>query len=813
MNNSPAIQSTNQIISYLKEKGIAHMNVDGNKISGNLLSVNGREHINFGSCSYLGLEYDQRMINGSKETIDKYGTQFSASRAYVSAGMYQVLEDKLCQLFNGHVLVTPTTTLGHISTIPILIGRNDCVIMDHQVHHSVQTAVKLVKADGTHVELVRHNRMDLLEKRIIELKDKFDNIWYMADGIYSMYGDKAPIHELEALMNKYSHFRLYVDDAHAMSCFGENGKGFVLGEIDLHPQMVVGTSLNKAFASGGGAFIFPTEEMYQRVRNCGGPMITSGPMQPSALGAAIAAADIHLSNEIKEMQTELRNNILYCHYLLEKAGLPNLAEKDSPIFFVGVGAPKPAYDLIDHLLKDGFLVNIGIFPAVPMKNTGLRFTITRLHTFDQIEALVESLVKHYHQVLLEHKTDISEVCKAFKIDVPTAYNNNSQMIRNAPSNDLLVERYETIMDVNKDEWNNLLGKNGSFDWTAINIIENSFQKNERPEQNYDFEYLIIRDGKGKAVLATFFSSGIMKDDMLLDKEISENLEKVRQKQPLYACSRFLATGSMITEGNHVFIDQDHESIEEAIALFYQIVEELRKKYNASQVILRDFEEGNQLMDSIMVDNGYFKVEMPENNLVDVSNWNLEESYQTQLSKRSKKHFRQFIQKYADSYQVTIKQNVSESELQHYFKLYQNVQAKNMNINTFELPFELFRTMNESQNWEFIELKLTEDFGHEEAVSVVFAYKGLEAYSPTMMGMDYNVDSNLNVYRQSVYQAIHAGKANGYETIRLGFSAAFEKKKLGAQAYPCIAYMQSADHFNMEAILAANSSAQAQLMKA
>src|SRR5690606_6612491 len=127
------------------------------------------------------------------------------------------------------------------------------------------------------------------------------------------------------------------------------------------------------------------------VRNCGGPMITSGPMQPSALGAALAAADIHLSDEIYEMQARLKKNILYCHHLLELSGLPNLAEEESPIFFIGVGAPKPAYDLIDRLINEGFLVNIGIFPAVPMKNTGLRFTITRLHTFEQIEAFVQAL--------------------------------------------------------------------------------------------------------------------------------------------------------------------------------------------------------------------------------------------------------------------------------------------------------------------------------------------------------------------------------------------------------------------------------------
>jgi hypothetical protein len=37
------------------------------------------------------------------------------------------------------------------------------------------------------------------------------------------------------------------------------------------------------------------------------------------------------------------------------------------------------------MLDDGFYTNLGAFPAVPIKNTGVRFTITRLHTFEQIE--------------------------------------------------------------------------------------------------------------------------------------------------------------------------------------------------------------------------------------------------------------------------------------------------------------------------------------------------------------------------------------------------------------------------------------------
>ena len=54
----------------------------------------------------------------------------------------------------------------------------------------------------------------------------------MADGIYSMYGDFAPISDLIALSHKYPQLNFYFDDVHGMSWIGSNGTGYVLNELD-----------------------------------------------------------------------------------------------------------------------------------------------------------------------------------------------------------------------------------------------------------------------------------------------------------------------------------------------------------------------------------------------------------------------------------------------------------------------------------------------------------------------------------------------------------------------------------------------------
>src|SRR4051812_8298687 len=93
------IDTIYQIVTDGVNKGILHLSNDDTKLIGNKLTLKGKEVINFGSCSYLGLEFDPRMIAASKQAIDDYGTQFSESRAYVSIKLYMELEKLFCDIF------------------------------------------------------------------------------------------------------------------------------------------------------------------------------------------------------------------------------------------------------------------------------------------------------------------------------------------------------------------------------------------------------------------------------------------------------------------------------------------------------------------------------------------------------------------------------------------------------------------------------------------------------------------------------------------------------------------------------------------
>jgi len=809
--DNAVIETIDQIISDGVRKGILHLYTDETKINGNLIILKGKTVVNFGSCSYLGLEFDPRLKEAAKAAVDNYGTQFSESRAYVSINLYKELEELLCRVFEASCVITPTTTLGHIANIPVLMSSADAIITDQRVHNSVNTAVKLLAATGAHIEILRHNRMDLLEDRIRSLQNKHKKIWYLADGIYSMFGDTAPIDEIYRLLDMYSQFYFYVDDAHGMSIHGKNGRGSVLNNRRFHPKMMLAASLNKAFASGGGVMVYADKERSRKVRTCGGPLITSGPLQPSQLGAAVAAAKIHLTDEIYIMQEELRERIKFANLMLRKYKLPVVAENDSAVFFIGVHLPKVGYNMVRRMLDAGYYVNLGIFPAVPMKNTGIRFTITRLHTFSQIEQMIRAMAEELPKALKEEGISYEDIYKAFKMPLPeddSIDKGVASVISQALS--FKVYHYKTIHDIDKKEWNELFANKGTFDAGGLELLENSFQQNELPENNWEFDYLVIKDIlTGRPVVAGFLTTALWKDDMLSPAVVSESVEIKRATDPYYLTSKVISTGSLLTEGEHLFIDKSFPSWKDAMHLFFDQVNLLQEKYNTNNIVFRDFQHVDEEFESFLIDNGFFKISMPDNNVVNELSWTTDEEFYQNLSKNSKMHFRKNIRRHIEKYEVSVEKDPAEEDIDLWFSLYENVKNNSLELNTFTLPKKIFANIANDPSWEILSLKLTShNGGPMKTVCVVFSHIAGDHYIPMIIGMDYSYNKEYKVYRQALYQVVMRAKMLGKKKIHFGFSATIEKKKLGAVNVPTYAFMQIRDSYNAEALSAMNLASQA-----
>ena len=803
INHNNNLDTIDDLLQDARRKGIIHLNADSDEAVGRFISVNGNNLLNFGTCGYLGLESDRRLKDGVIEYVEKYGTQFSVSRTYLSSAGYTELETLLSKMYNNHpVIVFPSTSTAHIAVIPTIVRDNHAIILDQQVHMSVQTGTQLTRPKGTPVEMIRHSNLEMLERKLADWSSKYDKIWYMIDGVYSMYGDVAPIQALRELMVKYEKLNLYIDDAHGMGWYGTNGAGYIFEQIGVPERVVLVTTLAKGFGVVGGIAIFHNQAECDKVKIFGGPLTYSHPLPPPLLGAAIASAKIHASAEIKAFQEKLKIRIDYCNDLLEKYNLPVVSDPLTPIYFVGMGQPKTGYAMVKNLINDGFYVNIALFPAVSIKCTGLRFTLNNHLELEDIDALVAAIARNYPKVLEETGRTDADVRKAFHLQAKHVVENPAPLPAQPNYFEYTIEHRTSINEVDQQEWDSLLGLNGNFDYVGLQMQEMAFSGNEKPEDNWDFHYYIIRSQSGKALLATFVTVGIYKDDLLAPASVSMQIEQKRVDDPYYLTSKTIGMGSLITEGKHLYIDRHYLHWRKVFQCFLAQLSKLEEEVGASNLLLRDFDTDDSAIRQFLLDEGFVKMDMPNANIVSNMKWTTYDEYLAGLSAKNRAHIRNDVFKYEKYFDVEVKRQLSDEEREQYFNMYNQVRAKNFAINSFSYPKKIIDSMHKFANWEFIVIRLKPEYDsrpNRPAVSIGTCFRTAHHVSPMVLGMDYEYAYEYKVYKQSLFQVVKRAAEYGIETIYFGFSADMDKRKFGAKNVPRCAYLQARDNFNFEVI--------------
>ena len=116
-------------------------------------------------------------------------------------------------------LVAPTTTLAHLGALPVLAFPGDLVILDQNAHATLHLTADVLRAAVCRSRLFP-TTMCRLRERLETASGDFDKIWYIADGLYSMFGDFAPAAEIAPLLDEFPSLHVYYDEAHSMGWLG-----------------------------------------------------------------------------------------------------------------------------------------------------------------------------------------------------------------------------------------------------------------------------------------------------------------------------------------------------------------------------------------------------------------------------------------------------------------------------------------------------------------------------------------------------------------------------------------------------------------
>ena len=351
-----------------------------------VVTIAGKSVLMFGSNSYLGLTNHPRLKEGAIKAIEKYGTGCAGSRFLNGTlDIHLQLEEKLAKLVGKEeALVYATGFTVNSGVVSCLTGREDFIIFDEFDHASIIEGKRLSFSKQLKF---RHNDMESLEKILKQCPlDKVKLI--VVDGVFSMEGDVAKLPEIIELSKKHN-ASVMVDEAHSLGVFGKTGAGVcehfgIIDDVDL----VMGT-FSKSLGTIGG-FIAADKHIINYLKHNSRTLIFSASITPASTGCVLAALDVMA-------EETWRKDALWANTARAKEGFLKagfeIGPTESPIIPLYVRDNYKTFRLTRMLMEDGIFINPVVSPAVPEKDSLIRYSLMATHTFEHIDESIEKITK------------------------------------------------------------------------------------------------------------------------------------------------------------------------------------------------------------------------------------------------------------------------------------------------------------------------------------------------------------------------------------------------------------------------------------
>jgi 8-amino-7-oxononanoate synthase len=348
------------------------------------MEVEGEQRIMLGSNNYLGLTGDERVKQGARDALERYGTGLTGSRLLNgTTPLHLALEREIAEWMRTEdAIVFSTGHQANVGTLGTILAPGDTVIADSGDHASILDGCLLSRAK---LRPFRHGRLDKLEKQLERAGQDGGGVLVVVDGVFSMEGDVAALPEIAELSARHG-ARLMVDEAHGAGVLGARGTGAseLLGVEDA-VDLRMGT-FSKSLASCGG-FIAGPAEVIEFLRVQSRAFLFTASNVPASLGAALAAVKVVRSDEGAQLMARLLENAKRLRDGLRDLGFKVIEhEVVTPIIPVLVEDDWKAVLLWRALYDEGVYTNVAIHPAVPPGGALLRTSVMATHdgaTLDQ----------------------------------------------------------------------------------------------------------------------------------------------------------------------------------------------------------------------------------------------------------------------------------------------------------------------------------------------------------------------------------------------------------------------------------------------
>lgn len=374
MNNSPIYNRIHKAIDQRKEasqfRSIPQYSSD-------------KRYIDLSTNSYLSLHCNATVLENARElSNNQYHGNLASRLVSEQSPLFSILEKEVSSWKKTqNALLFNSGYAANVGILQALCTKDTEVFCDRLNHASIYDGIFL---SGCKINRYKHNDMKDLEERLKASAAKEKLI--IADTVFSMDGDRAPLADICTLAQKYCCMTM-VDEAHAIGIFGKTASGLseedgVSDSIDIK----MGT-LSKSIAGLGGYCAVSTE-LRDYFVNFSRSFIYSTALPHHILAHNVAAIRFIRSNP--GLGAQLLSDAELFRRDLHELGFSTL-DSTTQIVPCLMDSEESALSLSAFLRQKGIIAPAIRPPTVPQGTARIRFSIFSGLTSEQQHYILDQI--------------------------------------------------------------------------------------------------------------------------------------------------------------------------------------------------------------------------------------------------------------------------------------------------------------------------------------------------------------------------------------------------------------------------------------
>ena len=335
--------------------------------------------INFASNDYLGF--------AENPSIDVPPLPGGAGASALVTGWtpaHRYLASLLADFESAPAAVVFPSGYAACSGVVATLGEaGDAILSDQLNHASLIDGCRLAPADVT---VYPHRDVEFIERWMRHHRTRFDRVWVVTDGVFSMDGVLAPVAALADVIRRFD-ADLIIDEAHATGVIGPHGRGVAQAAGLADAVTVRIGTLSKAVGAQGGFAVGP-EAIVDELINACRPLIFSTALCPAAVAAATASLTEMIHDPTRRQR--LRRHVIRVR---RELSLPaeDAISADVPILPIVRGDAADVVEASHRLAAEGLIVPAIRPPTVPPGTSRLRVTLSAAHDDEQVDRLIDAV--------------------------------------------------------------------------------------------------------------------------------------------------------------------------------------------------------------------------------------------------------------------------------------------------------------------------------------------------------------------------------------------------------------------------------------